>query len=215
MEYEGYEYPITFHIIEKLPSNITGLIGTIFFKKFGAQIDFETCKLSLRKPLFEENFIIPPRTEVITFVEADYTEPRVIFNQELQSKMFIAGAVVEPKNGKVPVRLMNIKNKAVRIENVKPQTKPLEDYDVKIEGACRYDSSRAQEVLSELNLAGINDEDRPTIEKLCMKYNDIFCLKNDKLTVTRIYQPSLTIKPDTHPVYTRPYKLPEAQKKEV
>ena len=109
IEFNGYEYPITFHIVERLPLNITGLIGTNFLKKFGAKIDFETSKLSLRQPLFEENFIIPPRTEVITFVDIQYKESRVILNQELQPKVFIAGAIVEPRNGKIPVRLLNIK----------------------------------------------------------------------------------------------------------
>ena len=66
-----------------------------------------------------------------------------------------------------------------------------------------------------MNLDGINDKDRPVIEKLCTKYSDIFCLKDDKLTVTKIYQPTLSVKPDTHPVYTRPYKLPHTQKEEV
>ena len=100
-------------------------------------------------------------------------------------------------------------NRAVRTENIKPQTKPLNNYGViEIENTCSYDPSRAEKLLSDLNLAGINDEDRPIIEKLCMKYNDVFCLKDDKLTVTKTYQPSLVVKLDTHPVYTRPYKLP-------
>ena len=216
LEYGKLEYPITFHIVDHLPNGIIGLIGTNFLKKFRAKIDFENSTLSLRAPRFEENFIIPPRTEVITFMDTQYAKPMVILNEEIKPFVFIAGAVVQPVHGKIPVRLMNIKNHPVKVENLKPLTKPLECYNViDIESASKYDNSRINKLLAELNLDGINDKDRPEIERLCTKYSDIFCLKDDKLTVTKIYQPSISIKPDTHPVYTRPYKLPQAQKEEV
>ena len=215
-EYNGYMYPITFHIMDELPSNVIGLIGTNFLKKFGAKINFENSKMTLRIPRFEENFIIPPRTEVIAFVETCFSEQMVILNQEIQPQVYIAGAIVKPEKGKIPVRILNIKNKAVKVDNLKPQAKPLKNYDIlEIDGASKYNVARTKELLSELKLTEIHDKDRPVIERLCIKYNDIFCLKDDKLTVTKIYQPSLTVKPDTHPVYTRPYKLPQAHKEEV
>lgn len=202
--------------MDKMPSSVIGLVGTNFLKKFGAKIDFETSEMTLRAPRFEENFIIPPRTEIITFVETNFSETMVILNQEIKPSVYIAGAVVKPEKGKIPVRMVNVKNKSVKIENLKPLTKHFKDYEViKIKSASKYDVVRTKELLSELNLAGINPTDRPEIEKLCIKYNDIFCLKDDKLTVTKIYKPSLTVKPDTHPVYTRPYKLPQAHKQEV
>lgn len=88
-EYNGFIYPITFHVMDKLLSNVIGLVGTNFLKKFGAKIDFKTSKMTLRKPLFEENFIIPPRTEVITFVETNLSEPLVILNQEIKPCIYI------------------------------------------------------------------------------------------------------------------------------
>ena len=169
IQFNGYEYPIIFHIIEGLPPNIQGIIGTNFLKKFSAKIDFDTSRLYLRSPLFEENFLIPPRTKVITFVEVDYSEPMVILNQEIQPKIFIAGAIVEPKNGEIPVRLLNIKNKAVKMEKIKPELKPFSNYDIiKIGSADKHDPVRAQKILSELKLDGLNGKDRPIIE------NDIF-----------------------------------------
>lgn len=216
MEYNGLVYPITFHVVDHLPPSIIGLVGTNFLKKFSAKIDFGNSTLTLREPKFEENYIIPPRTEVITFVKTKCSKPMVILNEEIKPLVFIAGAVVQPIHGKIPVRLMNIKNHPVKVENLKPLVKPFECYNViDIESASKYDNSRINELLAELNLDGINDKDKQVIERLCTKYSDIFCLKNDKLTVTKIYQPSLSIKPDTHPVYTRPYKLPHSQKEEV
>ena len=166
--------------MDKLPPNVIGLVGTNFLKKFGAKINFRTSLMSLRAPRFEENFIIPPRTEVITYVETNLTEEAIILNQEIKPKIYIAGAIVKSEKGRIPMRIMNVKNKAEKIENISPQTKPFKDYDViEISSTSKYDVVRAKELLSEFNLVGINDKDRPIIAKLCVKYNDIFCLKDD------------------------------------
>lgn len=216
IEYNGYEYPITFHIVENLSPSIVGLVGMNFLRKFGAVIDFENSTMILREPLFHENFVIPARTEVVTFIETSFKEDLVILNQEIEPLVFIANALVSPVNGKIPVRLMNLKNKAVKVNDLKLLAKPFKNYDlIKIGSAYPHNVDRANKLLSELNFDGINEKDKVEITKLCLKFSDIFCLTDDKITVTKIYQPSLKVKPDTQPVYTRPYKLPQSQRDEV
>ena len=144
-EYNGLMYPITFHVVDKLPPNVIGLVGTNFLKKFGAKINFRTSLMSLRAPRFEENFIIPPRTEVITYVETNLTEEAIILNQEIKPKIYIAGAIVKSEKGRIPMRIMNVKNKAEKIENISPQTKPFKDNDViEISSTSKYDVARAK-----------------------------------------------------------------------
>ena len=216
IEYKGYEYPITFHVVDTLPPNIKGLLGTNFLQKFDAKVNFANSELILRVPKFEENFQIPPRTEVITFIKTDLVENQVVLNQQIQPHVYIANAIVTPVNGKIPIRIINIKNKSVKLTNFTPILKPASNYAmINIEKPKDYDTMRAKALLEELNLSEISDKDKPLIQRLCLKYNDVFCLKNDKLTVTKIYQPSLTVKMGVPPSYVRPYKLPQVHKEEV
>jgi hypothetical protein len=48
-----------------------------------------------------------------------------------------------------------------------------------------------------------------------MDYQDIFYLPGDQLSSTNATKHSIQVEPGTEPINTRPYRLPETQKREV
>lgn len=216
IKYEGYSYPITFHVVKELPESVTGLIGTNFLKRFGATIDFANGQVSLRAPKFHENYSVPARTEMVTYVETTFTEDVVVLKQEIQPHVFIANTLVTPVDGKIPVQLINVKNKDVKIENFKPVVVPARNY-VTINNFSEVGSKkeRLNKLLQELSFVDIPKKEAEDILQICVKYSDIFALKGDKLTFTEIYTPEIKIIKGTQPVYCKPYRLPHAQHTEV
>lgn len=212
--YDSVEYPIRFHVMEQLPSHVVGLLGTNFLKKFEAKIDFARMKMEFQIPK-NECFVIPARTEMIKYVETNFTNTCVVLNQEIQPHVFVANAIVQPLNGKIPVRMVNVKNKPVTISELKPVIKPANDYLVLSTGHSGNKVDRIQQLLKELELNHLSNIEKQQVEQICSKYADIFCLENDQLTVTDIYSPVVKLKNNQQPIYSKPYKLPHAQKTEV
>lgn len=212
--YNSIEYPIRFHVMEQLPSHIVGLLGTNFLKKFGAKIDFARMKMEFQVPN-NEFFTIPARTEIIKFIDTKFTETCVVLNQEVQSQVYIANAIVQPINGKIPVRMVNVKNKPIKIASIEPIIKPASDYVVLSTNFKDTKSDRSGQLLKELDLDHLSKAEKQHIEQICSKYADIFCLENDRLTVTNIYSPVIKTNPQAQPIYSKPYKLPYMQKTEV
>lgn len=211
---DAVNYPIRFHIMEQLPSNVIGLIGTNFLKEFGANIDFAKMKMELKSQNCEV-LTIPARTEIVTYIETKFIETCVVLNQEVQANVFIANAIVQPSNGKIPIRMVNIKNKPVHISKIQPVIKPASDYLVVETKHIKDKEDRIPQLLKELDLGHLSETEKRHILQICTKYADIFCLENDNLTITDIYSPVIKVKKEAQPIYSKPYKLPHTQKVEV
>lgn len=74
---------------------------------------------------------------------------------------------------------------------------------------------RVKKLLPKLQLSHLNPDDRKDIEIICAKFSDIFFLEGDKLGTANVVDQSITVKPNTKPVYTKPYRLPESLKPEI
>lgn len=147
--HELAEYPVRFHIMEQLPSNVIGLIGTNFLKQYGAQIDFAKMKMEFTIPNGELHLTIPPRHEYITYIETEFAETCVVLNQKVQPNVFVANSIANPVNGKIPIRLVNISNKPAIIKNLKPTVASAENYnviDLENDGQ-KYEKLRASKLL--------------------------------------------------------------------
>ena len=202
LNFNSTEYPIRFHRMEKLPSNIIGLIGTNFLKKYNAKIDFAKMKMEFDIPEEENCFTIPARTEIIKYVETNFSEACVVLNDEIMPQVFIANSIVTPVNGKIPIRMVNFRNKKVSVKALQPEIKSAKDYLV-------IETKYTKE------LDHLSSSEKETIVQICIKYADIFCLAEDKLTVTKIYNPEIKTVPSAQPIYSKPYKIPHVQKAEA
>lgn len=226
LRFGKYKFPVTFHVANNLPNNITGLIGTDFLNQYKSCIDFEASNLTLTNnsvsisvPLSNDEPVfltIPARTEIIKFISTNETETCVVQGQEIISNVFIANTLANPVNGKLPVRIMNIRNQPVQLKNITLKTQKATEYEIfEIGPTPKYDTKRVNDLLEELNLDHLNENDREVIANICIKYSDVFCLKTDSLGTTPIYKQSISLKPYAQPIYTKPYKLPHSQKKEI
>lgn len=66
-----------------------------------------------------------------------------------------------------------------------------------------------------IDTSDLNDEERSSILKICAEYNEIFHLRGDKLTYTDAVTHDISTTPNSRPIHTRPYRLPEATKGEI
>ena len=138
-------FNIKFNVVPNLLSNIAGLVGTDFLVNYKAKIDFETLVLTLRSniengmiavheiPLTLDgtvSIMIPPRTEVTTYVKTKLVNTCVVLNQEIIPHVFIANSIGQPVNGMIPVRVVNFKNKPVTIQIPNIKIENLQNYNI-------------------------------------------------------------------------------------
>lgn len=228
INFKNTSFEIKFNVVDQLPSNIAGLLGSDFLFNHKAKLDFkeltltlsttnhDTCKIPLN---IHDHFtcVISARTEVVKYIPTNMMNTCVVLQQQIVPHVFIANSIAEPINGTIPIRIVNLKNKPVTIENFKTNIKPASTYNVVELRQCKknINKERAEKLLKELKLNHLPNDEKQLISKICLKYSDIFCLENDKLETTNVYCPSVSVKANTQPVYSKPYRLPVSQKKEV
>lgn len=127
---------------------------------------------------------IPARTEITSYIDATFKEPHVLLSEEVKPHVFIANSIVHPTNGKIPVKILNVSRKTVLLNELKPKMEKLEKYNVLKLDDVKVESNRAEKLLTELKIDHLPTKEKATIRDIWMKYNDVFCLADDKLTVT-------------------------------
>lgn len=214
-----------FYILE-FNTDFQGVLGMDFFIQHKANLNYEKFLFSfwnndceVLAPIisdFDCYMSIPPRSEIIKYCSSDQTDECVIFPEELCEGVFVAGILAKSENGRVPVRLLNVNDREVKIRNFKPR----------LERACNFEAynfgktnnlsvERIDKVLDLIDTSALNKEEHLAIEKICAKYADVFHLDDDPVTVTNLYKQKLQLKDNAVPVYVKPYRLPHSQKTEI
>lgn len=215
-----------FYLFETLPCQSVGIIGQDFLDKYKGLIDFRNnvltlwtdrnkeCRMQLLRHK-KRTWEISPRCESIHYIETNFEEDCVICSEELGEGIYLASSVVTPLNGFIPVKILNTTENTVTLTNITPTIHKLSEYTM-----CAFDkvdknAHRIKKLFSLLNLKHLNKEEKVSIENLCAKYPDIFHLEGDKMSTTDIYEHKITLKPNVTAVFSRPYRLPYSQKKEI
>lgn len=216
-----HEFIVMKHFIE----NVDGVLGSDFFTKFSAAIDYEDFKMSLKvrgericlqlESDYDVTTAIPARCEIIKYLKCDSTEDCVVIPDQICEGVFVAGCISRPVDNYIPIRFLNTNEKEIKIRNFKPYVEPLNFYSI-----CEFDEKhmtvdRIEELLHSINVSNLNKEEKTSIHKICAKYADIFHLKNDNLTVTNVCKQKIILQPGASPAYIKPYRLPHAQKTEI
>ena len=217
-----------FYVFDNLPCESDGILGQDFFSNYSCILNYENNTLSLKTDLGEDiilNFnssndfgkyiLVPARSESIHVISTSIEDECVIHSQELCSGVFIGNTIAQPKNGKVPVRLLNTRENDVRLSYFCLQLTKLSDYDICNFEKTSINSERVKILFENLDLKKLNYEEKQSIESICAKFPDVFQLPGDKLTTTKSYEQTINLKPNTSPVYTKPYRLPHSQKEEI
>lgn len=88
-----------------------------FIRALGAKLDYEKATISFKyqdKTLefglagLAKYCSVPARCEKIMWIDHNGSEDCVVLPQEVCNGVFIGGAVVRPRKGKIPVKVLNI-----------------------------------------------------------------------------------------------------------
>lgn len=214
-----------FHVVNANEvSNFEGILGNDFLIKYEAHINFETNTLTLNnvygitstylKNNSREVISVPPRSEFIAYINTSIKDDYVVFPNEIAKDIFVASTIVRPKNGKIPVRILNTRETTVTITEFEPFMKPLSEFYM-LEKTESQTKDREKLLLENVNLDHLKGEDKIRIEQICKKFSDIFLLPGDKLTYSNVFKQSIPLKSNVNPIYKKPYRIPHSQKQIV
>lgn len=110
----------------------------------------------------------------------------VINSQELCNGVYVSNMIVKPKNGKIPIRIMNTRDEDVNLIFLNLLTTKLSDYNICQFNRPNINSDRVKLLFSLLKLNNLNEEEQKAIENICAKFSDVFRLPGDKLTTTAL-----------------------------
>lgn len=221
-----------FHVIDdEVPITPFVILGRDFLVKFRCALDFEnwTMRINIFNtlitiPLYnhidEDVIVIPPRCEIIRKINSSVNEDSLILSHELQDGVFCANSIIRDT---AYVKLINTNEFEVHLKNFSPTFEPLSDYHVfslnaipenPTSSSSTDENHRIECLLKELNLSTVPEFARKGILDICSKYNDIFSLQSDKLTVNNFYKQKISLI-DNSPVFIRNYRTPKAQMPEI
>lgn len=229
LEYNGYIFTHKFLIFKSLPCKTDGILGQDFLSKYHAILNFELSTLQLITQTDQivtlkldyltqssNNYVsIPARCEFVHYIETELQGDCIVHSQELCEGVYLANTLAKPNNRKMPIRILNTRDTSVTLKYFQVNTSKLQEYLVCQFNKQPINADRVKMLFSQLNLQHLNDEEQITIEQICAKYPDIFHLPGDTLTTTPIYEQNIDLKPHSSPIYTKPYRLPHAQKSEI
>lgn len=216
-----------FAVMKSFTNKVDGVIGSDFLYQYFATIDYESLKLSLHVEGMRRDLemlsmgeiytiIIPRRCEKLFFFEiGTHYGDFVTIPQEIAEGIFSAGTVSKPVDGKIPIRILNINDREIIVKNFRPKVERLDKFDVFHMGESKQSVSRAERLLNIINTKNLSLEEKRAIEKICVKYSDVFFLENDPCTTTDVYKAKIKLQKGVSPAYTKPYRLPHGQKTEI
>lgn len=227
LEYNSTRLTHNFVLIESFDKDMHGVLGSDFFEKYSAIIDYETFKFSFiinntkivipMESKFNQCIRVPARCEIIKYFEINNKNDCIVLPEQLGEGLFVAGIVARPtKSREIPIRILNVRENDVIIKNFKPKVVSADEYQItKFSDTQIISVSRVEKVLNSINFDNLNKEEKSSLEHICAKYADVFHLPNDPLTVTNVYKHTIQLEDNVTPAYVKPYRLPFAQKTEV
>lgn len=212
-----------FCVIEQIECGVDGILGVDFLRGINGVIDFyRECiwvpdtEVCLRMESVNAVCVeIPGRCERLIEVDTYEMDDLVIVPREVCKAVFTAGMIVKARNGRVPVKVMNVNESKVVLTNFMPEYRRTNEYECINFTAPNQSVARVSELLRKIKTNHLNEEERDMITKLVAKYNDIFHLPDDKLTVTNLMKQNIPLKSEAVPSFVKPYRLPHAQKHEM
>lgn len=122
-----------------IPSD--GIIGADFLKIYQAKIDLENFYIHFKIqesqvsiPILENTYsefkTISARCEAIYWLSTSHTTKRLFPPQEICKGVYMAGIMVKPTSGKIPIKILNTRETDVKIKWVEPKSTAVDDYYV-------------------------------------------------------------------------------------
>lgn len=217
-----------FHVVNdnsQIPGD--GIIGADLLMGRAAHIDLEKFELILKSngrwkklkiyyPTEPHTITLPPRCEKTYWVKTAHSQPRVFEPHQLCEGVYLAAALTVPTQGKLPIKILNIREHEVKIKWVEPASHPADAYHLlHFRDSTENPQERAKQIFNEVDVKHLNTEEIEEIKAICEKFQDVFHLDHDKLTCTTLGTANIPLKPNARPQYTKPYRLPHSQKPDI
>lgn len=225
LSFNNVEMQQEFLLMREFECGMNGVIGADFFIKHDAIINYEKNEFSFwsndRKIFIpiesqcEFYTEIPSRCEIIKYCYVENNDDYVVLPDEICEGVYIAGSIVCARDNLIPVKILNVRDGNVKLKNFRPKLEKATNYHICEAKETMQSVSRVDKLLKLLKTDDLNNEEKISIQKICAKYSDVFLLEGDELTVTNIYKQSIRLQSNATPVYTKPYRLPHAQKDEI
>ena len=211
-----------FTVLDHFKTNADGILGTDFFTRFQACINYRTGRFSFQNGTESVDFelegkvkrrlTIPPRCETIINCAVTGKGEYVVVNQELCEGVLVASTVGCIRNGKLPVRIMNTSAEEVQLRNFSPTLRKLEDFDMVNLQKPKLTADKARRILELIDLSHLQGSEYEQIQQICTKYFDVFHHPDDPLGVTNLYKESIKVNKGARPAYRKQYRTPHSQK---
>lgn len=232
LETDTQSFNHKFHVLTNLPLKVDGIIGQDFLIKYKCVINFEkeiitlnhnnkffniplNLKIKTQNSIHSSQIKLPARCESIIKLSNNYKGDCVVMSSEIGEGIFVANTITRCVNGKISVKILNTRDEDVILNSFTPQIRPLNNYVCYSFEQCQNNADRVKLLFSFLKLNNLNTEEKNTIANICAKFADIFHLPGDSLNTTNLYEQKIRLKPNTSPVYSKPYRLPQSQKSEI
>lgn len=218
-----------FIVSDEFPIPCAGILGKDFLKRYNCLIDYAQMSLSIRpngmtqavlrirNEVLPGISVIPPRCESFTIFKIHSQEfPCVVEAQDIEKDLRIPTTIAHSDT--CWIRVLNTSDDMKIINNRKLTASSLNAYDIFTSKngspSPKPIKSERHVKLTEILQQQSNSHTQQPLLDLCLEFSDIFHLEDDQPTVNNFYTQHLKLK-DQEPVYTRNYRLPQAQKVEV
>lgn len=153
--------------------------------------------------------MVPKRCEVYRKINIrDKSKQYIIISHEIIPGVFCANSILDNENP--IIRLINTTNQVAKItNNFEKFLRPVEDYSI-YHFKKPSEENRIEKLLAELNLSNMPNLEKVKLTQLCVKYNNLFALKTDKLTANNFYKQKINLN-NPSPVYIKNYRTPQTQ----
>jgi hypothetical protein len=159
--------------------------------------------------------LLEARAENIIYWPSRTTEDVVIEKKQLDSGIFIGNSIETPNEGQIRMIILNARGTKYKLnkEKVEPVIRQLKEFD-RIEKSEKLlvGNERKMKIKSLINLSHCNDEESKQVLEVCLKYDEIFYIKGDKLSSTNATTHRIPLIHGTLPINTKPYRLPYFQR---
>lgn len=218
-----------FHILAS-KSNITcdGILGNDFLEKFKVNLNYKDSileipnsnsiiKIPLLNNINDNNIILKPRSE--TLIKVNVLNPEIgegiITNTVFQEGVFLSKAITKvDENSNAYATVINTLEKPVLILKAKIILEEIPKDTLIFQTNKDSKNIRKEKLLNNLRLDHLNDEERQSIQKICLEFNGIFHLEGDILTTTNAIKHEINTTTNS-PIVTKTYRYPEVHKAEV
>lgn len=222
---EGLTLVHNFQIVQNdFPIPTDGILGRDFLVKYKCTINYEYWLLNLNisnqiltLPINDNSnnsFTLPARCEVIRNIpNFDVTEDSVVLSQEIQPGVFCGNTIVSPTSKFV--KFVNTTGNQVVVHNFKPSVDLLQNYDkVNNNSIKTNNNSRLNDLSLYLDTSRVPIYAKQKLMNLIAKYQDVFCLPDEHLSINNFYEQSIHLQDKTQ-VYIPNYKQIHSQADEI